>query len=194
LRELGSRSAVEAALNNSSGSGGSGGSTRLSDLESSQRGLPQPQTPAKSDPSPSNAKVIEVERDRLAEYVQVLGQRLTQAEDKVSNSEFTLRDERRKTAKLERMLEQAHVMIRDNGLGSRAGSGSSPLPGTPIRVAKDQSDEIAALVEELEEAKLELDEVKARRENDLEIYLKGGSGGKGKKKKSNRQEKEGRKK
>ena len=49
---------------------------------------------------------MEVERDRLAEYVRVLSKRLAAAEEKASEAEFYLRDERRKTAKLERMLEQ----------------------------------------------------------------------------------------
>ena len=47
-----------------------------------------------------------MERDRLAEYVRVLNKRLAEAEEKASEAEFYLRDERRKTAKLERMLEQ----------------------------------------------------------------------------------------
>ena len=51
-------------------------------------------------------QVLEVERDRLAEYVRVLSKRLAAAEEKASEAEFYLRDERRKTAKLERMLEQ----------------------------------------------------------------------------------------
>ena len=50
--------------------------------------------------------MLEVERDRLAEYVRVLSKRLAAAEEKASEAEFYLRDERRKTAKLERMLEQ----------------------------------------------------------------------------------------
>ena len=50
--------------------------------------------------------MLEVERDRLSEYVRVLSKRLAAAEEKASEAEFYLRDERRKTAKLERMLEQ----------------------------------------------------------------------------------------
>ena len=47
-----------------------------------------------------------MERERLSEYVRVLSKRLAAAEEKSSEAEFGLRDERRKTAKLERMLEQ----------------------------------------------------------------------------------------
>ena len=54
-------------------------------------------------------QVLEVERDRLAEYVRVLSKRQSAAEEKASEAEFYLRDERRKTAKLERMLEQARM-------------------------------------------------------------------------------------
>ena len=50
-----------------------------------------------------------MERDRLAEYVRVLNKRLAEAEEKASEAEFYLRDERRKTAKLERMLEQVRM-------------------------------------------------------------------------------------
>ena len=94
----------------------------------------------------AHVKVIEVERDRLGEYARVLNQRLSASEERASNAEFGLRDERRKTAKLERMLEQVHVAMRDSS-SSTPGTGRDSVLGTPARVVKDQNDEITALIQ-----------------------------------------------
>ena len=114
---------------------------------------------------------MEVERERLAEYVRVLSKRLAAAEEKSSEAEFYLRDERRKTAKLERMLEQAHVEMRNQNVIGSSGSASSSVPGTPARVTRDQRDEIEALAQELREFKRDIDGLRARRNEDLEFFL-----------------------
>lgn len=179
LREVGSEAGLQAALNNSGDS-----SSRISDLEDSGKLKNPPPLPR---PPTSPDKVLEVERERLSEYVRVLSKRLAAAEEKSSEAEFGLRDERRKTAKLERMLEQAHVEMRNSVPGTPA---RNSVPGTPARVMRDQRDEIDALSQELREFKRDIDGLRARRNEDLEFFLnnnnnrnkKGNGGGnKGKK-------------
>lgn len=119
----------------------------------------------------------EAEREKLTEYTKVLNQRLGDFQEKTSKAEFQFRDERRKTAKLQRMLEQAHVVIRDiDSGGNSSKSASSPrdpaLGSAAGRKFKDKDDEIAALSEELEVSRKELEKTKTKREEDLEMYLK----------------------
>lgn len=118
---------MKEALSNSE-SGWQGRSEKIQELEESLALLSRSDA---NDNDPSDAmlrgRVAEVERDRLSEYVGVLNQRLRKAEESSFNAERTLREERRKTAKLEQMLEKAHVVIRDadSGLSRLSGSQSS---------------------------------------------------------------------
>ena len=123
-------------------------------------------------------QVAEVERDRLSEYVKVLTKRLSRTEMSSTNAEASLRDERRKTAKLERALEQAQVVIRDSDSG-KSGSGkfgrgvasaSQPLfAKTPESKQMDEKEDLRAEVEVLKE---ELAANRRQREEDLEMYLR----------------------
>ena len=129
-------------------------------------------------------QVAEVERDRLSEYVKVLTKRLSRTEETSTNAEAALREERRKTAKLERALEQAQIVIRDSDSGKSGGGkfGSSTTISGGVRAASSKQfftrtadkrlDEKEDLKEEVEVLKQELATNRQQREEDLEMYLK----------------------
>ena len=56
----------------------------------------------------------EVERDRLAQLVNVLNAQLKDSHDAMVSTEAALRGERKQTAKLERLLEKAQIELRSN--------------------------------------------------------------------------------
>ena len=58
-------------------------------------------------------------------FFQVLTSRLNQAEETSSHVERILREERRKSARLEHQLERAHVTIRDSDSGKSSLSAHS---------------------------------------------------------------------
>ena len=126
-------------------------------------------------------QVAEVERDRLSEYVKVLTKRLSRTEETSTESEAALRDERRKTAKLERALEKAQVVIRDSdsgksgskfGSASTGGRAASSKPLFTKTGGDKRLDEKEDLKEEIEALKNELATNRKQREEDLEMYLK----------------------
>ena len=104
--------------------------------------------------------------------------RLLSAEDLLSRSETRLREERRKTAKLERMVEKAHVKMRDSSQSNyRMSASHSSLPALSAisasnSAASSSADEEGGNPGEIEALRRELEVSKRRREDDLDMYLK----------------------
>ena len=111
-------------------------------------------------------KVSEVERERLGQHVRVLTKRLKFAEDEVMSSEAKLRSERRENAKLQKLLEKAHIELRDS---SSANSEESSQKFTSLMKFNEENFQLR---EELEATKENLTSVSKKREDDLDMYLK----------------------
>ena len=115
-------------------------------------------------------KVSEVERERLGEHVRVLTKRLRSAEDSVIASEVALRSERKQNAELQKLLEKAHIELRDNRrphseLANFSSSFNSKPSSTTGLATKN-------LREELKITQDQLETLGKQREDDLDMYLK----------------------
>lgn len=73
-------------------------------------------------------------------FFKVLTSRLNQAEETSSHVERILREERRKTARLEHQLERAHVTIRDSDSGKSSISAHSQRTTASLGVGEGASD------------------------------------------------------
>ncbi len=177
LRELGSTALVEEALK-SEGSNWHGREEKLRQLEdtlastkallaSKERELAYINGGNNADNYDNSLRlrcqVAEVERDRLTELIGVVSERTLAAESAASRAEQVLRQERRKSAKLEQLLERAHVNLRDSGNLSGNGLSSSQHL---VRMGQENTNA------ELESLKKELERSKRTREQDLATYLK----------------------
>ena len=112
-------------------------------------------------------KVSEVERERLGEHVRVLTKRLRSAEDSVIASEVALRSERKQNAELQKLLEKAHIELRDSlkRPHSEMAFSSSTKPNSASLVTKSLRDELKVTQDQLEN-------LGKQREEDLDMYLK----------------------
>lgn len=116
-------------------------------------------------------KVSEVERERLGEHVRVLTKRLRSAEDSVIASEVALRSERKQNAELQKLLEKAHIELRDNTNNTKrpqselAFTASNSKPSSTNLITK-------SLREELKITQDQLESLGKQREEDLDMYLK----------------------
>ena len=113
-------------------------------------------------------KVSEVERERLGEHVRVLTKRLRSAEDSVIASEVALRSERKQNAELQKLLEKAHIELRDSlkrPHSELAFSASSAKPNSASLATKSLRDELKVTQDQLEN-------LGKQREEDLDMYLK----------------------
>ena len=114
-------------------------------------------------------KVSEVERERLGEHVRVLTKRLRSAEDSVIASEVALRSERKQNAELQKLLEKAHIELRDNNTkrpqSELAFTASNSKPSSTNLITK-------SLREELKITQDQLESLGKQREEDLDMYLK----------------------
>ncbi len=113
--------------------------------------------------------VAEVERDRLGEYVGVVSDRAAKSESAAAEAASALREERRKTARLERALEKARVTIRDSAKGSNSNSDSSS--SWKEEGGGGNAKRVAELEEELSAAREELERSRRRREDDLRRFM-----------------------
>ncbi|TRY61144.1 hypothetical protein TCAL_01471 [Tigriopus californicus] len=181
-RELGSSEAVENAIhsNRTSWQGREEQIRKLEDALASMKTLLRESRSATSNRSEAEqdwrirevrakCQMAEVERDRLNEYTKVLLSRLKTAEGRGSKAEQVLREERRKSARLEHLLEKAHIEIRDSDSGkSSISSRNGASPAQIMRHGEDRHE----LVEEIEILTRELSDVRSLREQDLEMYQK----------------------
>ena len=111
-------------------------------------------------------KVSEVERERLGEHVRVLTRRLRSAEETVIASEVALRSERKQNAELQKLLEKAHIELRN-------GTESNSVTSTASSGRKTASiNEADILRQELRVTKDNLEIISKKREEDLDMYLK----------------------
>ena len=122
----------------------------------------------------------EAERARLSELVQMLTARLKMAEERTSEAESSLREERSRSAHAERALERAKLELREKGrLGGRSAGGRA-LSGS-WRIEVEDLDEmgeeelrweIIRLREEMRALRRELGEARGAREEMVRIYTK----------------------
>lgn len=136
----------------SSGSGGSGGSSENESSRVRELRL--------------RCQVAEVERDRLSEYVKVVTRRAEQGELSSSEAESALREERRKTARLEHMLEKSQAMQRKETPSSASASSQQ------LQLSRGSAELVSGLEAELKAAKDELERSKRRRQEDLDHFVK----------------------
>lgn len=182
IRELGSSEAVENAIhsNRTSWQGRDEQIRKLEDALASMKTLLREARSASSNKSGAEqdwrirevrakCQMAEVERDRLNEYTKVLLNRLKSAESRGSKAEQILREERRKSARLEHLLEKAHIEIRDSDSGKS--SISSRNGASPAQMLRNNEDR-HQLIEEIEILTQELSDVRSLREQDLEMYQK----------------------
>lgn len=122
----------------------------------------------------------EAERGRLSELVQMLTARLKIAEERTSEAESSLREERTRSAHAERALERANLELREKGrLGARS-AGGRQLSGSWRVEVEDLEDmaeeelrwEIIRLREEMRALRRELGEARGAREEMVRIYTK----------------------
>jgi len=122
----------------------------------------------------------EAERARLTELVQMLTARLKVAEERTSDAESSLREERTRSAHAERALERANLELREKGrLGSRSAGGRA-LSGSWRVEVEDLEEmgeeelrwEIIRLREEMRALRRELGEARGAREEMVRIYTK----------------------
>ena len=116
------------------------------------------------------SQVAEVERDRLSEYVKVLSHRVNSAEDRAYKVEGKLREERRKTATLEQIVEKAQMAMRDNDRSSASAKFDSS--SSSQQLVKANLEENVALQEEVEALTKELEVSRQRRKEDWSEFMK----------------------
>jgi hypothetical protein len=121
----------------------------------------------KFEESKAICQVSDVERERLGEHVRVVTKNLRAADGVMIASEAALRSERKLTAKLQKMLEKAHIELRDASSATsdegRKNTSSSSTSGLS---------NLESLQEELEVTKEHLQLMGRKREADLDMYLK----------------------
>lgn len=105
----------------------------------------------------------EVERERLGELVQVLTKKLRVAEDAVRESEAAIRDERKKSAHLQRMVEKLKMEIAMKSPPLSALSSSSSYPSTS---------EVSELKDRLEMCENHIKSLEQKNDSDTEMYLR----------------------
>lgn len=105
----------------------------------------------------------EVERERLGELVQVLTKKLRSAEESVRESEGALRDERKKSAQLQRMVEKLKLEISSRSPPMSALSSSSSYPSTS---------EVSELKDRLEICENHIKSLEQKNDTDTEMYLR----------------------
>ena len=122
-------------------------------------------------------QAAEVERQRLSELVSLLTARLKLADDRTSEAETNLREERQKRAHAEMAVERAQIDLRDSGklnssLNSRSSSGyRRSLEEDVERMSvEDLRWEVVRLKEELRATRRELGEARGAREKMVRIY------------------------
>jgi hypothetical protein len=104
-----------------------------------------------------------VERERLGELVQVLTKKLRAAEDSVRESEAAIRDERKKSAHLQRMVEKLKMEITMKSPPMSALSSSSSYPSTS---------EVSELKDRLEMCENHIKSLEQKNDSDTEMYLR----------------------
>lgn len=158
------------------------GSTRASRASpDSRRPIKSPTSHTSSSSSTRNGEenyrtrchLAEVERDRLNEYVGVLSQRVADSQEAKAQAEASLRHERRKNARLERIVEK-------NQVEALSTSSSSSIFRMAATVAGNEGDESsstdadvkATLRQEVQALQAELEECQKAREEDRDMYLR----------------------
>ena len=122
----------------------------------------------------------EVERARLSELVQMLTARLKLAEERTSEAESSLREERTRSAHAERALERANLELREKGRLGAMSAGGRELNGSwrvEVEDLEDMMDEelrweVIRLREEIRALRRELGEARGAREEMVRIYTK----------------------
>ncbi len=104
-----------------------------------------------------------MERERLGELVQVLTKKLRAAEDSVRESEAAIRDERKKSAHLQRMVEKLKMEITMKSPPMSALSSSSSYPSTS---------EVSELKDRLEMCENHIKSLEQKNDSDTEMYLR----------------------
>ena len=119
----------------------------------------------------------EVERQRLGELVTLLTTRLKLAEDKTTEAEANLREEKLKCARAEIAAERAQIDLRDSGkltssMSSRSDSGfrAKLVEDVEKMSVEDLRWEVVRLKEELRAKRRELGEARGGREEMVRIY------------------------
>ena len=119
----------------------------------------------------------EVERQRLSELVSLLTQRLKLAEERLTEAEANLREEKQRCARAELAAERAHIDLRDSGklassVTSRTSSGfrKSLEEDVGQMSVEDLRWEVLRLKEEARAMRRELGEARGAREEMVRIY------------------------
>ena len=122
-------------------------------------------------------QAAEVERQRLSELVSLLTQRLKLAEERLTEAEASLREERQRCARAELAAERAHIDLRDSGklassVTSRTSSGfrKSLEEDVSKMSVEDLRWEVLRLKEEARAMRRELGEARGAREEMVRIY------------------------
>ena len=162
-------------------SGASSGSLSVGSDNSAREGREIVQMKKLSREYRTISQAAEVERARLGELVQMLTARLKLAEERTSEAEGSLREERSRSAHAERALERAHLELRDKGrFGAKSAGGSRAVSGS-WRVEEEDLDgmgeeqlrwEVVRLREEIRALRRELGEARGAREEMVRIYTK----------------------
>ena len=120
----------------------------------------------------------EVERQRLGELVTLLTARLKLAEDKTTEAEANLREEKLKCARAEIAAERAQIDLRDSGKLTSSMSSTRSDSGFRSKLVEDVEKmsvedlrwEVVRLKEELRAKRRELGEARGGREEMVRIY------------------------
>ena len=122
-------------------------------------------------------QAAEGERQRLSELVSLLTQRLKLAEERLTEAEASLREERQRCARAELAAERAHIDLRDSGklassVTSRTSSGfrKSLEEDVSKMSVEDLRWEVLRLKEEARAMRRELGEARGAREEMVRIY------------------------
>ena len=122
-------------------------------------------------------QAAEVERKRLSELVTLLTTRLKLTEERTTEAEANLREERLKCARAELAAERAQIDLRDSGklntsISSRSSSGfrRSLEEDVGKMSVEDLRWEVVRLKEELRAMRRELGESRGAREEMVRIY------------------------